>query len=232
MNIGSSTDFSIDARSLHERVYDTMRQALLQGRFKAGQTLTIRELASELKTSEMPVREAIKTLVAEKMLAQLPNRSFIVPRLGVAEFSDLIDLRILLEGMAVRAVAASADADLVAALRAANDNMREAVAQNSNLDVLRHNQEFHFLIYRAGAASIRIEVIEMLWTRCGPYMAEALFEMSDMSVAMTRATDFHDGIVDAIAKGDPEAAFASLEQDLLGASGWYRSFIEQRADAR
>lgn len=230
MNV-DSMGFEIDSRSLHERVYDAMRQALLQGRFKAGQTLTIRELAASLKTSEMPVREAIKTLVAEKMLAQLPNRSFVVPRLEVKEFAEIIETRILLEGMAVRNAAKSADTDLVATLRALNEKMRSAVGRKENFEVLRYNQEFHFEIYRAGAASIMQDVIEMLWMRCGPYMAEALAEMDDVTTAMLAATEFHDTIIDGLEAHDPEAAFASLERDLGEASGWYRTFIERREAA-
>src|SRR5262245_13315456 len=65
--------------NLEDAAYAQMRQALIDGRFSPGQTFTIRALAQAFGTSPMPVRDALKRLVAERGLDLLRNRSVIVP---------------------------------------------------------------------------------------------------------------------------------------------------------
>ena len=55
--------------TLNEKAYEGLKQALLAGRLEPGSTLTLRQLADQLGTSVMPVREAITRLSAEQALA-------------------------------------------------------------------------------------------------------------------------------------------------------------------
>ena len=54
----------IARETLQERVYRELRRALINGRFNPGQALTVNELAGSLRTSAMPVREAVARLVS------------------------------------------------------------------------------------------------------------------------------------------------------------------------
>ncbi|MDZ7813053.1 MAG: GntR family transcriptional regulator [Ideonella sp.] len=70
------------------------------GRFLPGERLKIRNVATDLGVGQMPVRAALQRLAAEGALVNIPNAGVTVPRLSVAEFDDLLQMRMLLEGEA------------------------------------------------------------------------------------------------------------------------------------
>src|SRR5512132_4043435 len=65
--------------SVQDRVFAELRRWLMVGRFLPGETITLRNLATELEVSPMPVRAALRHLIAEGGLEMLPNRSVRVP---------------------------------------------------------------------------------------------------------------------------------------------------------
>ena len=54
--------------SVNEAVYQALRNKLMHGEYQAGQVLGIQSLADALGTSTMPVREALRRLVAQQGL--------------------------------------------------------------------------------------------------------------------------------------------------------------------
>src|SRR5689334_12044490 len=85
--------------TLHDRVYDEVKKAIMGAEIEAGEPMTIRALATELGTSVMPVREALRRLVAERALELLPNRSVMLPVMTPERFEEIARIRIALEGM-------------------------------------------------------------------------------------------------------------------------------------
>lgn len=217
---------TVDARSVHERVYDEMRRSLLQGTFAAGQSLTIRSLAAALGTSEMPVREAIKRLVAERMIVQLSNRSFKVPELEWGQFEELIGLRVSIEGLAARRAVANMSDELLGKLTRLNTMMRAGLKQDDRSLALRSNQEFHFTLYSASSSPILMELIEMLWMRSGPYLAEAMFKIENAGSFFSFATEVHDKLIAALVSRDEDAVFEALKEDLWSTASWYENHID------
>lgn len=210
----------VDSRSVHERVYDEIRIGLSQGLFVEGQTLTTRGLAATFGVSEMPVREAIRRLVAEKYIVQLGNRSFQVPLLDAASFQDVISVRLLLEGHAAAGAAEKANAEDIERLRGVNGRMRDAIAALNAQDTLRFNEEFHFLVYALTGSETLLDTIEMLWSRSGPYLASVVTLDGTMSV-FQKAFHMHESIIAAIEKGDAPNAQRALVADITFAVEWY-----------
>ena len=56
----------VDRGTIQQRVYQQLREALMKGRFAPGDVVTLRSLADAFGTSAMPVREAVRQLVAER----------------------------------------------------------------------------------------------------------------------------------------------------------------------
>jgi DNA-binding GntR family transcriptional regulator len=218
---------AIDVRSVHERVYDEMRRSLLQGSFSAGQSLTIRGLAASLGTSEMPVREAIKRLVAERMIVQLSNRSFQVPELEWSQFEELISLRLYVEGLAARRAVSHMDDALLGKLTRLNAMMKSGLQTRDRQLVLKSNQEFHFTLYSAASSSIMMELIEMLWMRSGPYLAEALLKIDDADEMFGEFANIHDKLISALVERNEDAVFEALKQDLWSTARWYENRIDK-----
>jgi DNA-binding GntR family transcriptional regulator len=206
---------AIDVTTVQERVYRELRSALQQGRLVSGQSMTVRALARAVGTSEMPVREALRRLIVEGALVQVPNRSFQVVPMSLDRLAELTRVRVALEGMAARLAAGASSAALVARLTTLNAEMREAVrAGHSDDDILRANQEFHFTLYRAAASPQLLEFIDMLWLRSGPYLSAVLRSSPDARDLFRRGAVSHDRLIRAMARRDANAVARALIADL------------------
>jgi len=97
----------VGRETLQDRVYEQLRRTLINGGFAAGDMLRIVDMADRLKTSTMPVREALGRLVSEQALEALPNRSVRVPLITRQRLDDLERARILIEAASWRSPAVS-----------------------------------------------------------------------------------------------------------------------------
>src|SRR5690349_5103594 len=100
-NPTSLPDFSpVSHSTVHEKVYDRIRDALVAGKMLPGQRIVIRELASALGTSMMPVREALRRLEAENALVATSGGTLTVPILSPIDYEELCLIRVALESKA------------------------------------------------------------------------------------------------------------------------------------
>lgn len=196
--------------NLQERVYRALRQALMRGAFPPGRSLTIRALAGALKTSAMPVREALRQLVAERALAMLPNRSFGTPLMTVAQFDDLRRIRMRIEGFAAAEAAGRIDRETLLRLEEIDAEMAAASRRVRRERFIELNQEFHFTIYEAAGSAVLMPIIESLWLQIGPYLTFVFPDGERPQV--THAT--HRPVIVALKRGDAAAAQAALAADI------------------
>lgn len=205
----------VERETVQDRVYATLRRALICGLLEPGRVLTIRGLAEQLATSTMPVREALGRLISEKALEALPNRSVRVPPVTLERIDDLVHVRTLIEGEAI-AMAASrmtaADVSRVRTILLEWDRMRALSGQDDFDHEMTLNQSFHFEIYRCCGSAVMLPMIESLWLQSGPCIREAAYAFS--AAGETDTAHCHRIIVDALAAGDGEAARAALAADI------------------
>ncbi|WP_341897048.1 GntR family transcriptional regulator [Ferrovibrio terrae] len=212
--------------TVQDRVYAELGDALICGRLQPGQQLTIRDLAAAFDTSVMPVREALRRLIAEKALDGQAQRSVRVPPMTAERLLDLRRTRLLVEGHAAELAAAHVTPALLAQLAAA-DAAYIAAAEAGDADQeLLCNQRFHFTLYEACASPSLLAIIRSLWLQSGPYIRTAVERHSDQTRASQRGTrgSFHSRIVAALRKRDIAAVRRALEADL----SWAFDLLEKR----
>lgn len=201
----------VASTNLHELAYAQLRQAIMAGKFRPGETLTLRGLAAQLGTSIMPARDAVLRLIAERALER-DGRRVRLPLLDRERLRDIWRFRVALEGEAAALAAERATpADVTGIEQAA---IRAAKAQASGrLDrYVSTNEEFHFALYRAAHNDLLMTMIETLWLQIGPHLGR-LVEISaqgDPGVGV----DAHERIVESVRNRDPEAARQALRADL------------------
>lgn len=127
-------------RTSAQVVADTLRTLILEGKLKAGERLNQERLAEQFGLSRMPVREAIRLLEAEGLVAVHSYRFVEVSRPSTKEIEELNDIRILLETNAVRrAVPRLTDADF----EVMDDLIRQMSATTGPEGYLPLNRRFH-----------------------------------------------------------------------------------------
>lgn len=199
-----------DRSTLQDRIYTKLQKAIISGRFLPGETISIRGLAAALGTSPIPVREALRRLVAERALEVLPNGSVRVPLLTRERFHDLRRIRTLIEGYATEHAATKISAKEIGKLQKAYEAMEAAAKSGDRKTYLAANHKFRFIIYKAAKSSILLPVIESLWLQYGPFLNLA-FEDEAIAVGLKH----HRSAIEAMKRRDPVAARKAIQRDIL-----------------
>lgn len=193
----------------HDRAYEALREALLEGRIAPGQPVTVASLATMLGTGTMPMREAVRRLSAEGGLATSATRRLSVPDLAGARFEALVRARRLLEPAAAVDALPFLDARAVAMLGQTDAALSEAIRARDVAGYMRLNYRFHFGIYRAAPHSVLCPLIESLWVQFGPYM-HLLFDRAPQHLVADR----HQAALAAIRSGDANALRDAITADI------------------
>jgi DNA-binding GntR family transcriptional regulator len=211
-------------KSRSDQVYDSLRDALTSGRFVPGQKLSFRFIAGILGVSLMPVREAIRRLVAEGALEMMrPSRSVRVPLMTRDKLLELRDIRLSLEGLAVEKAAALATDAQVGRLRRIVADLMTVRGKGDTVADRRKIREFHFALYVIAQQPTLLQIIEGLWLRTGPYLNLLYPEFILSSGGPERRLR----IIKAVQEHDAKSARREIEADI----GEALSYVAGLADA-
>lgn len=206
----------VSTETVYGRVYEQVRDSVMSGAFTPGELVTIRSLAERLGTSPMPIREALRRLIAERALETLPNRSIRIPVPDAARTRDLLEARCALEGMAAaKAAQVITDAELKS-LKRTHAAALKALSQDDTGEYLRQNTQFHRTLYAGAHSSVLLPLIESLWLQYAPIMA-----LSMRTVPVTRqerrrvGDENHQLIIEALRDHDARAVRKAVEADIL-----------------
>ncbi len=84
----------------HEDIYGRLKRAIMSAHYLPGERLVVSKLEKVFGTSAMPIREALRRLVAEQALQNNPNRGVEVPQMTAGRLMDLRRVRCEIEGKA------------------------------------------------------------------------------------------------------------------------------------
>lgn len=97
MDLETAFDSAIPRQSLTSAVADKLRDQIIRGEIPEGSQLRQDAIATQFQVSRIPVREALRQLDAEGLIAIVPNRGAIVPALSPDDIEELFSIRALLE---------------------------------------------------------------------------------------------------------------------------------------
>lgn len=140
------------AAPLRQQVLDGLRQAIIEGRLAPGARLTERELTEMMGVSRTVIREALRQLESEGLIAIIPNKGPVVRELSLAEAKDLYHIRAVLEGLAARLFIENAGEAQVRQLAQALDVVAGAYERGDAQEVLETKNRFYDVLF-AGARS-------------------------------------------------------------------------------
>ncbi len=120
--------------------YHRLLDEIRAGRLMPGDRLRETEVAERLGVSRTPVREAIRQLEADGLVAHVPRHGATLRRLDYAEVMELYEMRAVLEGTAARLAARAASDVEIDELSELNDCMAEA---GTAPEAARLNGVFH-----------------------------------------------------------------------------------------
>src|ERR1700678_2953735 len=97
MDLETASDSAIPRQSLTSAVAEKLRDQIIRGEIPEGAQLRQDAIANQYQVSRIPVREALRQLDAEGLIAIVPNRGAVVPALSPDDVEELFSIRALLE---------------------------------------------------------------------------------------------------------------------------------------
>src|SRR4051794_27839491 len=191
-------------------VYEALRSAIVATELEPGRQISENEVADMLGVSRTPVREAVARLRDDQLVEVVPQLGTFVSRISVAGVDDAQFLREALECSAVRLAAERADAGDVSelgALLAGQERARDA-DDASAFYVL--DDELHSTLCELSGRPIAWTVVARANGHLNRVRRLSLAEPSYIAEMIQE----HKAVVDAVGRGEPDAAEAALRHHL------------------
>jgi DNA-binding GntR family transcriptional regulator len=199
----------IEKKTLRQTVYDQLKESIITAELLPGEPISLRGLAAKLGVSQMPVREALWQLEAEKVVVIDSNRSIRVNKLTPDELEEILQIRLALETMAAEKACDRRPDPALPRLQALVAEMWASMEQHNVFS--QKNRELHFGIYELAESPILLGLIDGLWARVGPY-----FNIRVLGSEYLRNLTMpcHQELVAALEARDKVKMRRALEQDL------------------
>jgi len=212
---------------------DAIRNAILSGDLKQGESLREVELSKSLDVARSTVREALRLLHEEGLVEVLPHRGAFVTTLSARKVREVYTLRELLEPYAV-GLAMESDAygeqefqDIAATVR----RIGECEQRGDGFAMIKADVEFHYLICRPSGHCLLLDVLknlQYLTTLC----VTSLWMLDPDEAPQEQ---LHGEILDAIQSGDSALAQDRIRKHLkaskellacCGDGNWSRHHVD------
>lgn len=180
--------------SKSDYVLDILKERILNGTYKQGESIVISNIASELEISSTPVREAIKRLESEGLVQVLPHKGAQVSSFDKEQIMDIVHIRAVLEAYAAATAIEYLDEKDLSVLRNYVEKMDQYAKELNDAQFTRVNTEFHRYIYERCPYPKFNTMIAEVWD--GGNFTKSLFAYFPKE--MIKSNQEHYKIIDAI----------------------------------
>lgn len=207
-------------KPLRELVFESLREAIIQGRLKPGERLMEMQLADEMGVSRTPVREAIRKLELEGFVVMIPRKGAYVSGISVKDIVDVFEVRAALEALAAGLAAERITDEELEELERSLVQTTEISDKDNIGAIVENDTNFHDLIYKACRNERLVQIITHLKEQIQRFRTTSLSQPGRLRDALVE----HRAIVEAISDRNIEMSqnlarehIENAEQSLLNA---------------
>lgn len=201
---------------------------VLNGAIPAGQRVNELQLATQLKVSRGPVREALRALENSGLLVAIPNRGVFVREVKLEDALDLYEIRAGLASVAGKLLARRITAQQITRLKTSFNRMEKARLARDVAAYYAGNLAFHSLIIDFADNPRLTAMSEAVRNELQLYLRNAFVGAGPMKESQIE----HRAILDALAEGDARAAGAAFEAHVLSGKQRMLEFFGRRSGNR
>jgi DNA-binding GntR family transcriptional regulator len=195
-------------RTLAEKAFEMLHQAIMGGRLAPGLRLPIEDLAAALDMSPMPIREALRRLDSAGLVENIPHRGARVTELTVEDLAEVYEARVALEVLAIRRAAERFTHADEARCRALLTELHNTPEKQTDANSAAH-LAFHFAMYEAAGSNWLLRLIRPVWES-----SERYYLVLPLRRQPAHRRHEHGELIDACAAHDPNLADARIRQHL------------------
>ena len=205
----NSKNFS-NSFSLTDEIADVVRERILKGEYEIGEKIKENQIASELKVSRTPIREAFKLLENEGLIDYIPNRGCFAKGFTKQDVDDIYAVREALEELAVRWAVERITPEEITALEEQVDLMEFYSKKKDKKKVLELNATFHDVIYASARSRFLAQVLRSYKEYIEKTRKSIFYEQSYLESILRE----HRAIFEAISERDAEKAVEAISKHL------------------
>ncbi|MDP2241785.1 MAG: GntR family transcriptional regulator [Burkholderiales bacterium] len=220
------------AAPLRQQVQDGLRQAIIDGRLKPGARLIERELTEMMGVSRTVIREALRQLESEGLVAIIPNKGPVVRELTLTEAKDLYSIRAVLEGYAARLFVENAGDAELKQLAQALDVVTGAYERGDAQEVLETKNRFYDVLFAGAGSETLSSMLGTLHARIWRWRALGLTHPQRSDARSRESIEGLRAILVAIRGRNAEAAEKLMREEAQHAAAEIMRLIEMPAAAR
>lgn len=194
------------------QAYRALREAILQGGLLPGQRLVEKDLAERFGVGRAAIRTALARLEQEGLVESAPYRGAWVRIIGEEEAVELLEARMVLEGLAARYAAKKATEADVARLRQILAEMEARYRQGDLLGMSELNALLHRALVEISGHRTAARLIEGLRAQGVRHQYRTVL----VPGRAPRSLEEHRRIVEAVAAHDEEGAERAMREHLQG----------------
>jgi DNA-binding GntR family transcriptional regulator len=195
---------SLSRRALYEDVAERLRNQIFARQLEPGAWIDETKLAAEFGISRTPLREALKVLAVEGLVAMKPRRGAYVAEMSRDDVAEIYHLLALLESDAAGAVARHASDEQLAALQAIHDQLERQVRQRDAF--FATNERFHMALLEIAGNRWRQQIVTDLRKVMKLNRHHSLFKQGRLSDSLAE----HRALMEALRKRNAVRATALM----------------------
>ena len=198
-------------KSLRDIVIESLREAIVTGRFKPGEHLKERELSEMMGVSTTPIKEAFRMLGYEGLVETIPRKGTYVSGLAETNIQEVQMLRAAVEGVCAKLAAMKLTKENELALKHQIEKM-EMLLNNNEIDQLvEENTKFHRLINEIAGNPMMLQISDNISSFDKAFRKRALKEERELRAGFSE----HKKIFEAIVSRDPELSEKVMKHHIL-----------------
>ena len=207
----ASNNFSTSF-SLTDEIADVIRDRILKGEYQIGEKIKENQIATELRVSRTPIREAFKLLENEGLIDYIPNRGCFAKGFTRQDIEDIYAVRKALEVLTVEWAVARITPDEIKQLQDQCDLMEFYTSRKDTKKVLEINSGFHDIIYSATGSRFMGQVLRSYKEYIEQTRKAIFYEQGYLEEILVE----HKAVLEAIRSGDVETAKQAMADHLDG----------------
>lgn len=225
MDLESASYSAIPRQSLTSAVADKLREQIIRGEIPEGAQLRQDAIATQYQVSRIPVREALRQLDAEGLIAIVPNRGAIVPALSPGDIEELFSIRALLEPEVLKLSIPGLTEDDFSEAEAVLKNYVSELRRDDHVSAWgRLNWQFHSILYSRANQPRFMAIIRNVNNSGERYTRLQLY----LTHGIKRANEEHHQMLELCRRRDVAGACALLRVHIQHAGESLKQVLEQK----
>jgi DNA-binding GntR family transcriptional regulator len=212
IKLASVNDEPIPAQRLSDLAYERILEALFERKVQAGSFVSQGELSEIVEVPVAPLRDALRVLEAEGILAIHPRSGIQFVRPGFELTRSTYQFRSILERAAVRVFAEQGDEDVIEEIGRRHEALIKAVAENGlSPESLAEMEDLERVLHNAVIGILRNPLIDSSYRRMHNYLRLLRLDRKLTAPVALRTLREHVEIIEACRARDADRAEAALD---------------------